>query len=533
MAKTLSSSQIARSTLVVLVGFLASGVLGLIRTAIFSITFGAGSELDAFYAAQRIPELIFVLVAGGALGSSFIPVFARMMSKDADQAWRLASATLTCVSLIGAALALIMALFAPQIMPTLLLPDQPPAQQALTVALTQIMLITVAVFSVSGLMMGILNAQGIFTYSALAASVYNIGQIGGALILVPLIRASNPTYAVFGLAFGVVIGSILHLIVQIPGLRRAGVLNRLRFLPDMRAEGVRDVLVLMLPRVLGLGIVQINFLVNVALTSGMAAGSLSALTLAWTLMFFVLGVIAQSIGTALFPTLSALVANGDMDGYKQRLSEAMRGVLFLAFPATVGLILLGVPVIRLVFEHGAFDAVDTAATAWALMLYAVGIAGHALLEVLSRAFYALADTWTPVLIGILSIIANIALSLTLMNVIGDPNRLVMGAFGGLALANSITTLLEAALLWLILSRRLGGINDRFVVRGVLPTVIAAILMGAVMLIVQVSVFTSTLIMTILALVIGGVVFFGIAWLLRIDEARMVFGLIRRRLGALT
>jgi putative peptidoglycan lipid II flippase len=454
MAKTLSSAQIARSALVVVFGFLASGVLGLARTAIFSITFGAGAELDAFYAAQRIPELIFTLVAGGALGSSFIPVFARLMAHDETKAWRLASAALTCVGGIGAVLALVIALIAPTLVSNLLLPNQTPEQHALTTALTRIMLFTVAIFSVSGLLMGILNAQGVFTYSALAASVYNIGQIGGALILVPLIRASDPANAVYGLAYGVVIGALLHLLVQIPGLVRTQMFSRLRIVPDMRAEGVREVLALMLPRVLGLGVVQINFLVNVALTSSMVQGSLSALTLAWTLLFFVLGVIAQSIGTALFPTLSALAANRDLAGYKRRLWQAVRGVLALSFAAMLLMIALGYPGIRLVFGYGAFTDENAAAAAWALSFYALGLSGHALLEVLSRAFYALSDTWTPVLIGVVAIAANITLSVILARVVGDPNDLARGAFGGLALANSITTLVEAGVLGLILLRRL-------------------------------------------------------------------------------
>ncbi len=547
MAKTLSSGQIARAALVVLLGFLASGILGLIRTAAFSTAFGAADELDAFYAAQRIPELIFTLVAGGALGSSFIPVFSRMMNESDTSAWRLASAVMSLAGLIGAALATIMYVFAPQIIPSLLVPGEPEFKQALTTSLTQMMLPTVVLFTISGLTMGILNANGVFTLPALAASLYNAGQIVGAVILVPLMRADDmrhwvsenfaflphglsnvPDSAIYALAYGALIGAALHLLVQLPGLHRIGA--SLRFLPNIHIKGVRDVLVLMGPRVLGLAVVQVNFLVNVVLTSTMVEGSRTALVTAWTLMFFALGVIAQSVGTALFPTLSALVANKDMEAYKDRLATALRSVLFMSFPATVGMILLGAPVITVLLERGEWDAQSTAATAWALTFYAIGISGHSLLEVLSRAFYALEDTWTPVAVGIFAIIANIALSLVFINVIGARDNLTQGAFGGLALANSLTTLLEGVVLWVLLRRRIGGLHDRYVLRGAFPALIAAMGMGAMVYV------TSRLLDGSSAWVIAGVgttfgaaVFFALALALKIDEARTIPNLLLRRL----
>ncbi|MFN8527797.1 MAG: murein biosynthesis integral membrane protein MurJ [Anaerolineae bacterium] len=529
MAKTLNRAQIIRAAGVVLLGFLASGILGLIRSSVYAAAFGSSADLQAFIAAQRIPELLFVVIAGGALGSSFIPVFSRLMSTDAPKAWALASAVTSIVAILGALLAIVGALLAPLIVPALLVPEAPPDQQALTVSLTQVMLVTVFIFGVSGLMMGILNAQGVFTLPALAAALYNLGQIGGALILVPLIRASDPTHAIYGLAYGAVIGSALHLLIQVPGLRPAGAVGNLRFLPNIRIEGVRDVLLLMGPRVLGLAVVQINFVVNVALTSGMPEGSLVVLTYAWTLLFFVLGVIAQSVGTALFPTLSGLVANKDMDGYKSRLSEAMRGVLFLAFPCMIGLMMLGTPVIRFLFEHGEWDAASTNATAFALSLYALGIAGHSLLEVLSRAFYALEDTWTPVRIGIVSIVVNIVLSLILIRVIGSPDRLEGGAFGGLALANSIATLAEAGVLWWILRRRIGGIHDAFILRGAIPALAAALGMGAAIYgVMQLLRDSGALVIAGAGTAIGGVVFFALAIAFGISEARTIPMIVLRR-----
>jgi putative peptidoglycan lipid II flippase len=535
MSSALSNRQILRAALVVVLGFLASGVLGLVRTAVFSGIFGTGDALDAFYAAQRIPEMLFVLVAGGALGSSFIPIFARFSANDDEEgAWRLASAVMSCAALLATLLAVIIALLAPILVPVLLVPGKPPELQALTTSLTQWMLVTVIIFSVSGLLMGILNARQNFALPALALSMNNLGQIFGALALTPIFRnmfadrMPPDTAGTYGLALGAIIGALLHLAIQLPGLPRIGA--KLRFLPDPRVPGVRDVLVLMLPRVLGLAVVQINFLVNVNLASGMVSGSQTALTTAWILMFFVLGVIAQSIGTALFPSLSALAAEGDMTGFKDRLANALRGVLFLAFPATVGLVVLGQPVISLVFERGEWTADSTAATAWALSFFALGIAGHALLEVLSRAFYALEDTKTPVLIGVASMVANIVLSLIFIRFIGEPDNLSRGPFGGLALANSATTLLEGAALWLLLRRPIGTVQDAFVLKGAAKALVAALGMGLVVwLATQALGGQSALVTTVVCAAIGMASFFALALVLGIEEARSVPLMVLRRM----
>jgi putative peptidoglycan lipid II flippase len=522
----LSNKQIVRAAAIVVGGFLASGVLGLVRTAAFSVTFGASDALGAFYAAQRIPEALFVVVAGGALGSSFIPVFARFKANDDEQgAWRLASAVMSCVFVLATLLAVVMVLLAPLLVPALLEPEATPVQQALTTSLTQTMLVTVAIFSVSGLLMGILNARQVFTLPALALSMNNLGQIFGALVLTRLMPEGAEIY---GLAWGAVIGALLHLLIQIPGLPKIGA--RLRFLPDPRVEGVREVLVLMGPRVLGLAVVQINFIVNVNLTSGMAEGSRAALVTAWQLLFFVLGVIAQSVGTAVFPSLSALAAAQDMTGFKDRLAGAMRGVLFLAFPATMGLVLLGGGGIRLLFQYGAWTAEHTAATAWALSFFALGIVGHGLLELLSRAFYALSDTRTPVMIGVASVVANIILSLVFIRVVGSPDSLSHGPFAGLALANSLTTVLEGLILWGLLRRRIGSINDRTTLEGASRAILAAGVMGAVVWVLSQTLGEqNALLTTLLGAGLGVAVFFGVAYALGVDEARtMPRALLRRR-----
>lgn len=530
-SKALSNTQIIRAALIVLVGFLASGVLGFIRTLVVSQTFGAGEALDSFIAAQRIPEIIFVLVAGGALGSSFIPVYARRRNDDEAEAWRLASAVMTLAALAALILGIVVTLAAPWLVSNFLRPQSEPEAQALTVNMMRLMMVTPVIFSISGLIMGILQSHQQFLLPSIAISMNNIGIMVGALVIAPLLPPDPGVAQVgnanaYGLAYGAVLSAILHLVVQIPGLRKINA--RLRPLPDWRIPGVVEVLALMVPRVLGLAVVQINFIVNIVLTDPMIPGSLTALSTAFTLMFFAIGIIGQSIGSAVFPTLSALSAENDFEGFKNRLSSVLRSVLFLSFPATVALILLGNPLVSL-FERGEWTVVSTSATAWALAFYAIGIAGFSLLEVLSRAFYALSDTWTPVKIGIASMVSNIVLSLIFVQVIGVQGSLVRGPFAGLALANSLTTILEALVLWWLLRRRIGSINDAHVIGGAWRAIVASLAMAAALiLVIGALANTNSLVILIASGMVGGAVFFGISAALGLDEAKAVPMMILRR-----
>ena len=518
--RALTDSQIIRAALVVLLGFLASGVLGIVRLAVISATFGASSELDSFYAAQRIPEVLFVLVAGGALGSSFIPVFSRFLtSDDHTQAWRLASATMSLAAGAASVLAVVIGVLAPVLVPLILVPGSEPAEQALTTRLVQIMLLTTVIFSVSGLLMGILNAHQNFLFPALALSMNNVGIIIGALVLAPLL-GSRDEPSIYGLACGAVLGALLHLVIQLPGLRY--IRARLRWFPNWRTDGVREVLLLMGPRVLGLAVVQINFIVNIAFASDMRDGSQTALTTSWSLMFFILGVIAQSIGTAVFPTLSTLAAENDMATFKARLSRVMRSMLFLALPASVGLIVMGMPLITVMFERGAWTHEATRATAWALAFFALGIAGHSLLEVLSRAFYALSDTWTPVKIGIAAMVSNIVLSVVFIQFMGDPDSLARGPFAGLALANSLTTLVEAVILWRLLSQRIGGIHDLQIISSGMRALMAALLMGAAVWALDSSLVSQLMLLRLLVGAGAGIlIYFGLAAVMGVGEIQVL------------
>ena len=360
--------------------------------------------------------------------------------------------------------------------------------------------------------MGALNSHQRFLAPALAPSMYNLGIIGGALLLAD-------SMGVRGLAWGVVAGAALHLGVQLPGLVRVGA----RYAPvlSLRDPGVREVARLMGPRVLGLAVVQLNFWVNIYLASSMAPGSVAALKRGFAVMLLPQGVIAQSVATVVFPTFSALTARGETVGLRRTLGQTLRAVLFLALPATVGLVMLRAPVVRIIFERGAFTPDDTAATAWALLFYALGLVAHSLVEIVTRAFYALHDTLTPVIVGAGAMALNVAFSLTLIHVVGRPGSMTLGPFGGLALANTLATTLEGlGLLWII-RRRLRGFDGRRLLAGLARAGLASLgmglaLAGGLSLLGEGSAWLAAG----LGVALGGAIFWGLAWLLGSEEARL-------------
>jgi putative peptidoglycan lipid II flippase len=447
--------------------FVASRALGLAREIVIARQFGTSAGLDAYLAAFRLPDLLFQLVAGGALGSAFIPIFTGYLAReDLAGAWRLASAVINWVLLILTTLALLAAWGAPLLVARVVAPGFSEPQQALTAELMRLMLVSTVVFGVSGVVMGALNARQHFLLPALAPIVYNLAIIGGALLL-------GPRWGVRGLAIGVVIGACGHLAVQLPELLRQGMSYHPVLAP--RDPGVREVARLMAPRALGLAAVQLNFLVNTILASGLATGSIVALNYGFLLMLLPQGIFAQAVATAAFPTFSTLAAQGATAEMRRTFANTLRAVLYLSVPAAVGLIVLRRPLVALVLQRGAFTADSTAAVAWALLFYALGLVGHAAVEILARAFYALHDTKTPVAVGVAAMLGNVGLSLAFLQLFRSVG---WAPYGGLALANSVATTAEMAALLLLLRGRLGGLGGRGLAAATARIALGAALMGA-------------------------------------------------------
>lgn len=470
LKESTAGRQIFRAASIVMIAYIISNLVGILRGMVISHAFGTSQELDAYNAANRVTELLFNLTAGGALGSAFIPMFTGMLTrKDKDAAWKLASGVFNTILVILILVSAIMWVFAPQIVEHGLFAMVPgnPTQIDLTVRLLRIMLPTVIIFGISGLVMGMLNAHQIFLWPALAPAMYSLGLMAGTLILPKALGVER-------LAIGAVIGAVGHLLLQIPSLVRLPERFYDRFV-WFKDQAVRQVLKLMVPRIIGAGVVQLNFVANTVIGLSLGAGSASALTWAFTLMLMPQAAIAQSAGIASLPTLSAQVELGQFDQFRRTLAGILRVMLLLALPATVGLILLRVPLIRVLYERGSFDATSTQMVAWALLWYAVGLTGHSLVEVLSRAFYAMHDTKTPVTVGVIAMTGNILLSFGFAWLFEQIGWLPLG---GLALANSFATAVESVALLLILRKRLKGIEGKQIVRTGLLAFAASVVMGA-------------------------------------------------------
>jgi len=467
-----ANRQIARGAGLVMAGFALNNMIGLARQMVVLNAFGTSGEMDAFLAANRVSETLFTLVAGGALASAFIPTFASLLVKDDQQgAWKLASAIANLILLILTLAALFAAILAPLIVRYILAPGfaTNPAQEALTVDLMRLMLPSVVLFGLSGLVIGILNSKQIFFLPALAPAMYQLGMIFGVLVLAP-------NLGIFGLAYGVLLGSALYLLIQLPTLVRLGG----KYFPifGLKLPAVREVGRLMVPRLLGLAFVQLNFWVNTWLASRLSEGSYTGIVFAFTLMLMPQALIAQSIAIAALPTFSAQFAQNKLNEMRSSLSSSLRSVMLLSLPAALGLIILRKPLIELLYERGEFTAGSTELVAWALLWFAVGLVGHSVVEIMVRAFYAMHDTKTPVSIGVLAMSLNVILSVLFVALF---SRWEWMPHGGLALANSLATFLEMIALLYVMRGRLKGLEGRKVLIGFGKAAIATFLMTLVLM----------------------------------------------------
>ena len=505
-----ANRQIAKAAGTIMAAFILSNLIGLLRQVLVSRAFGTGTEMDAFNAASTFPDLIFNLIAGGALASAFIPTFTSYLAKgDRNSSWQLASAISNLVILLLTLVSLGAALLAPQIVRYILAPNFEPAQQALTASLLRILLIAPTIFGISGLFMSILNTYQVFLWPALAPSMYWLGMIFGVLFLVPLMGIN-------GLAWGAVIGAILHCSVQIPSVVRLPE-RRYFFSLGLRIPAVYEVARLMGPRLLGVAVVQINFVVNTILASGQSEGSLTAIKIAWAVMTMPQVVIAQAIAIAALPTFSAQVARGEVQEMRTSLAATLRGIILLSLPASLGLILLRRPVVGLLFQHGAFDSHSTEMVAWALLWYAAGLVGHSIVEVVSRAFYALHDTKTPVFIGTAAMSLNVIFSVVFSRLfvqIGWPPH------GGLALSNSLATALEMIGLLIIMRRRLNGLDGKNIMAGSVQSGIATLFMslgiwGWLIVTIQQPIW----LVVGVGVILGGILYAIVVWGLGVKEGR--------------
>ncbi len=431
-----------------------SRVVGLLRDRLFAHLFGAGDTLDVYYAAFRIPDFIYNLIIVGAVSAGFIPVFAALYAKNKEESWRVTSSVL---NMLAFALAIVCSgffIFADAFVPRLV-PGFSPEKIQQTILLTRILFLSPIILGVSSVVGSVLQSLRAFAIYALSPILYNIGIMIGASVFVPL-------FGIRGLAYGVILGACMHLAIQIPmlfslGFRYAGV-----FL--WRDSSVRKIALLMLPRTLGLAVSQLNLVIVTILASTLPSGSISIFNFANNIQYVPIGIIGISFAIAAFPTLASLAAAGQKIEMARQLSATVRQILFFIMPITIIALELRAQIVRVALGSGQFDWSATISTADALAFFSLSLFAQCLIPLLVRSFYALQNTWTPFAIGIVSEIVLFTASMVLKHPLG---------VAGLAIAFSLSMIVQLIMLWMTLRRALGSLHELPLLHMIYKTSIAA------------------------------------------------------------
>ncbi len=552
--------SVARSAGIVSIAVMFSRVIGLVRETLFAKYFGAGFLYDAFIVGFRVPNLLRDLFAEGALSAAFVKVFTDYQLKNSEaEAWRLASLIFNGLAVVLSIVCFFGVLLSPlfvKIITYNYLGDPNhyyPAEKAvLATTLMQIMFPFILLVALAALAMGVLNTKGRFGIPASASTAFNIVSIIFGLGLAfwlsgggwemsndkNLIPSDAAQWAIIGMSLGTLLGGAAQLLIQVPSLLNTGF--RFSFALSFTDPGVRRVMRLMGPAIIGTGAIQIKVLVDTIVASGIDGGA-SWLSYAFRLMQFPIGVFGVAIGTAAIPTLSRLAAENNFGKFRDTLSGAVRLVFLLAIPSACGLIVLGEPIVALIYQRGQFDAFDTNMTAWALTAYSIGLAGYAAIKVLSPSFYALDDAKTPMYVSLASIIIHVGMSFGMMQLLSTvgvtPER--PNGFGhvGVALATSIVALVNFLALAFLMRRRINGLNGRDILSSFLRIMIASAAMSAVA---YVSYFLLTnyfvdkglgirLIEAFVPIGLGALIFVIAAKLLRIEELEKIYNSISAKL----
>jgi putative peptidoglycan lipid II flippase len=542
--RAINRGNLARATAIVTAAMLASRVLGVFRTALFAATFGPTVQADAFTNAFALPDAIFTIVAGGALASAFIPVFADYLidKRDRRTAWHVASSALNLSLASLTLLGILGFIFAPEFL-RLTLPvyfngpctSTAPCEGDLIVQLTRIMLLQPIFLGGATVAVAILQARQHFLLPALGQVIYTASLIGG--ILATLIDNYTGIFGrnlgINGPAYGVVAGAALQFLIQIPGLLQSRMAYRLSF--DLFHPGVREMIRLMVPRMLNAALLFVSVFINrnlLALASNGDDGTVYGYVTAFSLVLLPIGIFGMAISQAAFPTLAAFVASGDWQRLRDTIMRTIRGVTYLAVPSSLGLIVLAQPLSKLLIAHHAFDPTKIGVVSDPLIYFAIGLLGLSLVEILTRSFYALHDTRTAVEVSLLQFMFVIGLSIVLLNPMGAK---------GLALATSLGALGEALVLLLLLRPRLGGLDLKglgtFTLNVLAASVVSALAayfiytLGLVVLHEQKDhpVYNTVIwaVQVLAAVGAGTVVYFGFAHFLGIDDVVPLSRILRR------
>ncbi len=518
--------QVTRAAGVVGFMTLASRILGYVRDMVFAYLFGTTMAADAFIAAFRIPNLLRRLFGEGSLSIAFVPVFTGYLAGgDREEAMRFARSTFHLLALVLLVVACLGIAASPWIVRFMAYGfTSDPVKFALAVKLTRIMLPYICFIGLVALSMGILNALGHFAAPAAAPVMLNLAMIASAVVFAW--ASDSVQVRITGLAIGVLAGGVAQLGLQLPFLikHRVG-LGRPA---PLFHPGLRKIAVLMGPAVFGAAVYQINIVVNTQLASLLAEGSVAYLYYADRIVQFPLGIFAIATATAVLPSLSQQASRNDMEAMKDTFGHGLRLVFFAILPSLVGLLILREAIVAVLFRHGVFDLESTRKTAEALFYYAIGLWAFSAVRILLNFFYALQDTRTPVKAASISIVANIVLGLTLMGPMGH---------GGLALATSLASMVNLALLVIWLRRKLGPLGGSGLVRDVSKSAACAVVMGAVVMALAAAWpplegdGRTGLALRLMGCIMAGVgVYCGLAYLLKVEELREMAKTFMRRKG---
>jgi putative peptidoglycan lipid II flippase len=490
-------SRFAKSALIVAVFFGLEKVLGFVRQILIAQQFGLSAELDAFNAANNLPDLLFALISGGALGIAFIPVLSETLQRqDRQAAWDLFSRIANLMFLVTGGIALILAILAGPLVSGVITPGFSPDQQKLVTDIMRLDLAATMIFSLGGLVIAGLQANQHFLLPAMAPSMYDLGMLFGVIILSPetgyqIGPITLPAFGmgVYGLVYGGIIGAAMFLLIQLPGLIK----YKFHWTPaiNLHHPGVRKVLALMGPRVLTVFFIQLVFIASDSIASWLVPGAVSALVYGWLFMQVPETLVGTAIGVVLLPTISEQIARGQIDTFRQSLNHACRIILALTIPAAV-LVMVGIRPLVSILN---FDTAGTDLVVWVTRGFLIGLMGHALIEIASRSFYAQQNALIPLGASFLATVAFVCLAIGLGFTIGA---------AGIALANGLAFSGEALLLWYLLNRRFAGVAD---VRSTLVRVIPVALLGGLVTygILSLPLPVSGFILGALALGVGGLV----------------------------
>jgi putative peptidoglycan lipid II flippase len=512
----LKKSTVTSGAIILVISSFVSRILGLVRDRLFASTFGAGDDLDAYYAAFRIPDFIFNLLILGALSSAFVPVFVNYLSRGKkEEAWHITNSLLNILLLVSIVICGLFFLFADRLI-FLIAPGFDQGKKELTVLLTRIMLVTPIFFGLSSIASCILNSFKSFFLYAAAPIIYNLGIIFGAIFFVP-------RFKVLGLSIGVALGAFLHAAIQLPKVFSLGF--RWRFTLDFLHDGVKKIGKLMLPRSFGLAFNQVNLWVITVIASTIASGSVAIFNLANNLQSFPIGIFGISFAVASFPYLAEAVSKNDVNLFKLHFSKTFSKILFFVVPISVLMLLERAQIVRLILGSGKFDWEDTILTADSLGFFSLSIFAQALIPLLARSFYSFSDTKTPVLISLAVIVLNILGSLWFAKYFG---------ILGIVFVFSISSFINMILLLIILRMRVGDLGDFKIFRDGFKVMIASVLAafaayGALYLmafLVDMRTFLGVFLQAAVAALCGILVYFIFSVLLRHEEAASLIQTIK-------